>query len=76
MKEKIGEFLGDSDNHRKIRYIGFSMAVVGLLAGIAAAITAGVIGSGGLGICAAGVTVLSFALFPVTDINYPRRGIY
>lgn len=77
MFDKIAEFLRDTGNTRKIRYMGFSMATLGMVAGIGAAIVAGVIGSGGVGGCAAGMIVLSFILLPVTDINFPKkRGYY
>lgn len=68
------DFFRDKSNHRKIRYMGFSMAVVGILAGIVAAVVAGVIGSGGLGGIAAGMILLSFILLPVTDINFSKWG--
>jgi hypothetical protein len=68
----VTEFFKDRNNHNLIRYVGFSMAVVGILVAIGAAIFAGVIGSGGLGFGAAGMFVLSFALLPVTDINFSK----
>ena len=43
-----------------------------MLVGIVAAIVAGVIGSAGLGICAAGMFLLSFVLLPVTDVNFSK----
>lgn len=66
------DFFQDRKNHPKIRYMGFSMGAVGMLVGIVAAIVAGVIGSAGLGICAAGMFLLSFVLLPVTDVNFSK----
>lgn len=68
----IEDYLKDVNNHRLIRYVGFSMATVGMLVGIAAAIVAGVTGTMGLGFCAAGMITLSFLLLPVTDLNFPK----
>lgn len=70
----IEDFFNNRKNHRLIRYLGFSMATVGMLAGIAAAIVAIVTGFTGLGFCAAGVMTLSFFLYPVTDINFSKDG--
>lgn len=69
----IEEFFKNVNNFPKIRYVGFSMATVGMLVGIVAAIVATCTGFAGLGICAAGMILLSFALLPVTDLNFPKR---
>lgn len=76
MFDRIAEFLGESSNTRKIRYMGFSMATVGMVVGVVAAVVATVTGITGLGICAAVLLVGSFLLFPTTDINFPSRGYY
>lgn len=76
MFEKIAEFMGKSGNYRKIRYIGFSMAWVGMAVGIAVAVTAGMVGSAGLGACAGVMIVSSFVLLPITDIRFPKSGLY
>jgi hypothetical protein len=61
----------DRSNNRLIRHVGFSMAAFGMLVGIVAGIVATVTGTTALGICAAGMVLLSFVLLPVTDINFP-----
>jgi hypothetical protein len=74
--ERIEYFFKDSNNIRLIRHVGFSMAVVGMLVGVAAVIVAIVTQSGILGGIAAAMILLSFLLLPVTDINFPKRGWY
>lgn len=69
----IEEFFKNSNNYPKLRYVGFSMGTVGMLVTIAAAIVAGCTGFTGLGICAGGMGLLSFSLFPVTDLNFPKH---
>lgn len=71
--ERLSEFLKDYKNNSLIRHIGFSMATVGMLAGMVAVGVAIAVESGPLGAIAAGVTLLSFLLFPMTDLRYPRR---
>lgn len=70
------DFFRDSNNHRKIRYVGFSMATVGMVVGITAGIVAAVTASGILGACGAVMALMSFILLPVTDINFPKSGWY
>jgi hypothetical protein len=69
----IEEFFKDVDNYPKLRYVGFTMGAVGMLVTIVAAIVATATGFAGLGFCAGGMGLLSFSLFPITDLNFPKR---
>lgn len=73
---RFAEFFKDNSNNPKIRYMGFSMAWLGMVVGIGVAVVATVTGTTGLGLGAAGLITASFLLLPVTDINFPKRGYY
>lgn len=74
--DSVRDFLRDGDNRGKIRYIGFAMAIVVMLVGIAAVIVAIVTANGILGGIAAGTIVAGFVTLPITDLNFPRHGWY
>lgn len=68
----ISDYLKDSNNFRKIRYVGFSMGVVVMLIGVAAAVVGIVSTNGIVGGIASGMLITGFLMFPITDINFPR----
>lgn len=72
MKYVKGEFLRNANHRSLVRHVGFSMAVVGMLAGMVAVVVAITLGSSILGGIAAGSMVMSFLLLPVTDLRFPR----
>lgn len=75
--DAVRGFLGDIENNTKIRYIGFTMAVVVMLVGIAAVVVAIVTVNGILGGVAAATIMAGFVTLPVTDLNFPsHRGYY